>query len=49
MDIETLIARAEALLCWMGKEAAAAELMATGVSAGDAYLAVMAATINVHV
>jgi len=45
--MDALIARAEALLCWMDRTEAAAQLMETGVSAEDAFLAVMAASVVV--
>ena len=41
--IDSLIARAEALVCFMTQDEAAGVLMESGVTAGDAYLAVKAA------
>lgn len=42
-DIDTLITRAEALLCWMDAASAAQQLMDSGIAAELAYLAVRAA------
>lgn len=46
-EIETLIARAETALCYVGRDEVLAELVASGVDAELAYLAVVAATVEV--
>jgi hypothetical protein len=45
-EIEILIARAEALLCFMGVDDAIATLVDAGVATESAYLACVAASIG---
>lgn len=47
MEIEDVIARAEALLAFMDRDAAVEILESTGVESGIAYLAVAAAGVGV--
>jgi len=46
VDIDTLLARAEMLLCYLGRDEALAQLIETGADPELAYFAVCAAGVR---